>query len=345
MPVVLAYFAYSRPGYFSSQTYLEGLIFLEFLAAAVWLFRKTFYPVVIVSFLLAGMELPVGSMWTIARWIVLGIGALVGLAIMLRDRRYPFNMFHLLAFFAILAGMVSAAVSHYTMVSSLKVLSLFLLFIYAATGARLAVFDRESRFFAGLITGTEIFVAFVTVFYLMGRGIMGNPNSLGAVMGVAAAPILLWGMMVAQDSFARRRRVILYAIAMYLTYSSQARAAILAGCLSSVLLCLALRKYKLLAQGVGAVAILVATIAIVAPDVYTGAVSTVSFDRSIQRPGSIRRVAVVAALAVAGHDGHHSRPLLVRNRFWNLRYQSTVGGDGNLCQFEYDVNRTRQQLS
>ena len=276
LPVVLAYFAYWYPGYFSSQTYLERLIFLEFLAVAVWLFRKTFYSVVIVSFLLAGVQLPLGSMWTTARWLVLGIGVLVGLAIMLRDRRYSFQTFHLLAFFAILAGMVSAAVSQYTTVSSLKVLSLFLLFLYAATGARLAVFDRESRFFAGLITGAEIFVALVTVFYLMGREIMGNPNSLGAVMGVAAAPILLWGIMVAQDSFARRRRVIFYAIAMYLTYFSQARAAIAAACLSSVLLCLALRKYKLLAQGVGAVAVLVAVIGITAPEVYSGAISTVS---------------------------------------------------------------------
>lgn len=276
LPAVLAYFAYSHPGYFSSQTYLEGLIFLEFLAAAVWLFRKTFYPVVIVSFLLAGVELPVGSMWTIARWLVLGIGALVGSTIMLKDRRYPFNMFHLLAFFTILAGMVSAAVSHYTTVSSLKVLSLLLLFVYSGTGARLAVFGRENRFFAGLVTGTEIFAGIVAAFYLMGREIMGNPNSLGAVMGVAAAPILLWGMLVAQDSFARRRRLLLYTIAMYLTYASRARAAILAACLSSILLCLVLRKYKLLAQGIGSVAILVATIAILAPEVYTDAVSTVT---------------------------------------------------------------------
>ena len=28
---------------------------------------------------------------------------------------------------------------------------------------------------------------------------MGNPNSLGAVMGVVGAPILLWGILVSEE--------------------------------------------------------------------------------------------------------------------------------------------------
>ncbi len=50
----VVYFAYSRPGYFTSQTYLGGLLLLEFLAVAVWFYRRAFFPLVIVTFLLPG---------------------------------------------------------------------------------------------------------------------------------------------------------------------------------------------------------------------------------------------------------------------------------------------------
>ena len=202
-PFVLAYLAYSQPGYFTSQTYLGGLVFLECLVAAIWMYRRVFFPLVVVSFLLAGVDLPVGSVWTAARWVILGIGASVGTVIMLKDRRYHFGVFHVVALFAVLAALVSAAVSHYKEVSLLKALSLFSLLVYAGTGARLAVAGRENRFFQGLLTGCEIFVGAIAAAYLAGTEAMGNPNSLGAVMGVVGAPLLLWGSVVSEERFVR----------------------------------------------------------------------------------------------------------------------------------------------
>jgi O-antigen ligase len=272
----MAYLAYSRPGYFGSEVYLGGLLLLEALVAAVWLYRKTFFPLVIVTFLLAGMDLPVGSVWTMARWAVLAVGALAGASIMLKERRYSFGLFHVLAFFCVCAALMSAAVSRYTVVSSLKVLSLFLLFIYAATGARLAVMNRESRFFSGLLIGCEVFVVVIAAFYAMGREVMGNPNSLGAVMGVVAAPVLLWGTLLNQGPFSHRRRLFLYVVAMYLTYTSQARAGILAALVSCAVLCIALRKYTLLAQGAAVIVILAATGAIFQPEAFSRTVSSIS---------------------------------------------------------------------
>jgi len=244
------------------------------LVAAVWLYRRIFFPLVVVTFLLAGVDLPVGGVWNMARWLVLAVGALVGASIVLKERRYPFSMFHMLAFFSVLAALMSSAVSHYISVSSLKVLSLFLLFVYGATGARLAVTGRESRFFTGLLFGCEVFVGIIAAFYLMGREVMGNPNSLGAVMGVVAAPILLWGTLLRQEPFAHRRRVLLYAIAMYLTFSSHARAGILAAVISCAVLCILLRKYTLLAQGFGIIAIIVAATAIIQPEAFSRMVSS-----------------------------------------------------------------------
>jgi len=236
--LVLLLVATTRPEYFTSPRYLAAFLAAECLIAAVWLYKRAFFPVFIATFLLAGLTLPIASMGTIGRWLVLGLGSLVGTVIMLKERRLRFSSFHALALFSVLAAMVSAAVSRYTLQSSMKVLSLFLLFLYGSTGARLAVSGRENRFFLGLLTGCEIFVAVIAALYLSGKEIMGNPNSLGAVMGVVAAPILLWGTLLKQEAFAHRRRVFFFAVAMYFTFSSQARAALLAAWLR----CLPVRR-------------------------------------------------------------------------------------------------------
>src|SRR5215467_385971 len=88
VPILLALSAYLRPGYFTSETYIGGLLFLEFMVAAVWMFRKVFFPLVMMAFLFSGLNLPVGSFWTALRWVILGVGALVGSIVMLQDRRF-----------------------------------------------------------------------------------------------------------------------------------------------------------------------------------------------------------------------------------------------------------------
>ena len=266
---VVALVAYLRPGYFTSETTLGGLLLLELLAVAIWMYRRVFFPVIIVAFLFAGLELPVGAFWTQLRWVFLFVGALVGSIIMLRDRGYRMGWFHVLALFAVLASLVSAAVSRYSSLSFLKVLSLLLLFVYAGTGARLAAAGRENRFFAGLLMGCEIFVGAVGAAYAVGIEVMGNPNSLGAVMGVAAAPILLWGTLVSEETFVRRRRTVLFAVASYLTFASHARASMASSFIACGLLCLALRKYRMLINGIVVIAIVVAAAAIFQPEEFS----------------------------------------------------------------------------
>lgn len=274
-PLVLTYLAYSQPGYFTSESYLGGLLLLEFLAVAVWMYRRVFFPLIMLAFLLAGVDLPVGRVWAAARWVFLCVGAVVGAVIVFRERRHHFGLFHIVATFAVLATLVSAAVSQFPRVTLLKALSLLLLFLYGSTGARLAVSGRENRFFAGLLIGCEVFVGALAVLYAVGIGAMGNPNSLGAVMGVVGVPILLWGTLASDRPADRRRRMVLYAIALYLTYASHARAGMVAAVISSALLLLPLRKYTLLAKGITVVAILVAASAILQPENFSNAVSLV----------------------------------------------------------------------
>ena len=261
------YLAYTQPMFFTSPTFLGGLIVLEFLLASIWVYRRAFFPLVLVVFLFAGWALPVGGGWTVARWIFLGAGALVGSFIMLKERRHHFGMFHALATFCILAAVVSAAVSRYPGFALLKASSLLLLFVYAGTGVRLAVTGRENRFFAGLLTGSEIFVAGLALLYLAGIEAMGNPNSLGAVMAVMA-PILLWGTMLEADSFAHNRRLGLYAVSMYLAFHSHSRASMLAALISCGLMCLVLRRYKMLGQGLVIIVIVFTAFAIIYPEEF-----------------------------------------------------------------------------
>ena len=273
----LGYAAYSRPWYFTSQTYLTGLIFLEFLLAAVWMYRRIFFPVVLVAFLFAGVNLPIGRGWASARWVVLAVGALVGLLLVLKDRMYDFGFFHLVALFTILTGLISAAVSQYPDVALLKMLSILLLFVYAATGARIAAIGRESNFFNGLLIGCEIFVGANAVLYALGVEAMGNPNSLGAVMGVVGAPILLWGVLRGGKRSVYRRRLLLYVICISLAFISHARAGIAAGLLSSAVLCVASRKYKLLVEGTTVLVIVLAAMALFRPESVSSMTSSVVY--------------------------------------------------------------------
>ena len=262
------YIAYSQPFLVTSPTFLGGMIVLELLLAAVWFYRRAFFPAVLLAFLFAGSALPVGGGWVIARWVFLGTGASVGCFIMLNERRYQLGLFHALAFFSVLAAFVSAAVSRYPSLAVLKAASLLLLFVYAGTGVRLAVLGRERQFLAGLVTGFEIFVAALFVLYYLGVEAMGNPNSLGAVMAVTA-PILLWGMLLDEGRFVRRRRLVLYALSIFLAFQSHSRAGMVAAFISSALLCLGLRKYKMMGQGIVVLLILIAVYALVEPEKYS----------------------------------------------------------------------------
>lgn len=276
-PLVLVYIAYSRPWYFTSQMYLGGLILLEFLVAAIWMYRRLFFPVIIVAFLLAGVNLPVGAVWTAARWLFLAVGALFGLFIVIKERHYHFGLFHFVAGFAVLTALLSATVSRYPNVTLLKVLSLLLLFLYAATGARVAVAGRENAFFNRLLLGCEVFVGINAALYALGIEVMGNPNSLGAVMGVVTAPVLLWGTLVARNRPLQQRRGMFFAVAMFLGFLSHSRAGLAAVFVSFGLLCLALRKHRMFMQGTVILTIVFAATAIFRPEVIGSMTSSVLY--------------------------------------------------------------------
>ncbi len=233
---------------FRNVSYLSGLILIQIVLASLWHFETIYFPLLMGFFLWAGMDVPFVGVAGTARWFVLGVAAIVGFMMWMRERNHTYSAFHLLAVFCVTAALVSALVSSDPGTAVLKVVSLFLLFAYGATGARLAIRGREVKFVLGLLLACEI-TAFVTALaYAGGVHIWGNPNSMGAVMGVVIAPVLTWGILVANSRNQRYRRMLALGLTGILLYNALSRAGMLAATLAVLTLLIALRRQRLLLQ-------------------------------------------------------------------------------------------------
>ena len=264
------YIAIFRPGLVSGPQYLGALIFFQVLLACLWSFRRRYFSLLIAVFFSAGIAVPLQDAWSQIRWLVLLVGAIGGYIVYMKDRQHYFGSIHLVALFAVSAALVSAFVSVYPTVSTLKAMSLLLLFMYAASGARLAIFGREELFFRWILMISEVLVYVSAVcYFVFGFPLYGNPNSLGAVMGVVCAPLLLWSVLTTEKPLVRRRRTFTLLLCLLLLFFSQARAGMLAGVVTCALCCLALRRYRILIQG-SVFAVLLAVLAVILTPPDTG---------------------------------------------------------------------------
>jgi len=84
--VAAVFLVVTRPGYLTNVEYLGGVLLIEALAAAVWSYRQRFFPVVILVFILAGINVPMQGTWGAVRWLVLATGALAGMAVYLNNK-------------------------------------------------------------------------------------------------------------------------------------------------------------------------------------------------------------------------------------------------------------------
>ena len=269
-----------RPGYFSNLTFLGGLLLLEVVFALIWHYEKWFFVGMILAFIWGGSALPLAGAGSAARWVFLIVGAMVGVIKWVeQDRRQHFGGIHLIAALCILSAAVSSMVSIRTQTSLLKTASVFFVFLYASCGVRVAVAGRERAFFRGLVTACEI-TSFLSAFLylILHFPFFGNPNSLGAVMGVVVVPILLWGVLVAEDQQVRQRRLVALALAAFLLVYATSRAGILASAVSLTVACIALRRTRLLMKGAFAVVFLTAALAVVQVNTFDNLVASFTED-------------------------------------------------------------------
>ncbi|HYW36639.1 MAG TPA: O-antigen ligase family protein [Terriglobales bacterium] len=256
---LVLYFTYSHLQYFGNVSFLGGILLLEVIIASLWKYDQRFFVLLMITFVWAGIHVPLQGAGTVGRWVVLSAGAVVGYIIWAKNPRRPFGSLHLIAFFCICAAFVSATVSPWIQMASFKALSLFLLFLYCASGARLAVLGREKRFFHGLLWGSEIAVYITAIcYFVLGQSIWGNPNSLGAAMSIGVFPILLWGWLTSDGPTVRFRRLAALLLCTYLVHFSMARAGMVAVAVVTLVFCFCLHQYKLLVKVVALVLFLVA---------------------------------------------------------------------------------------
>ena len=256
-----------RPGYFANTSNLELFLGAEIMLIGVANYRKAFFPMLIVTFLWAGSAMPMRVGFLQARWIVLGIAAGAGLAVFLHNRVHAFRTIHLVALFCVLSAFVSASTSAYPSEALLKAVSLLLLLAYVVAGVRVAVpVLSPERFFQKLLLGCEVLTWISAVCYFALRfAIFGNPNSLGAVMAVAVTPMLLWGFITAETPQRKLRLNTELLLSWVLLLSSYSRASIGGAAAASCLICVSLRKNRLLLKGVAAGIVIAICVAIVLP--------------------------------------------------------------------------------
>ena len=273
--LLFSYAILSHLSYFGSISFLGAVLLIEIVIACLWKYDQRFFILLMIAFLWAGMHVPLQGAWTGGRWFVLTVGAAIGYIIWMRSPRSSFRTIHLLAFFCVGAAFVSATVSSYVQMASFKALSLCLLFLYCTSGARLAAIGREERFFRGLILACEIAVYVTAICYLgLGQPIWGNPNSLGAAMSIGVFPVLLWAWFNSDGPSMRFRRLVSLLLCAYLIIFSLARAGIVTMALVTIVFCLCLHQYKVLAKITALVFVMIAATGMLAPQILSRSMDT-----------------------------------------------------------------------
>jgi hypothetical protein len=239
-----------RPVLFANTTYLGAILALQIAFVGLTHFDEVFFPMLMGTFLWAGSSLPFSQTGMALRWLFLSAGALGGFVVWIRSpRQRHFGPFHLVALLCVLSALVSAIVSEIPRTALLKVASLFLLFLYTSSGARVAIAGREHKFMSGLVLACEVLVYLSAVcYFILGYRVFGNPNALGAIIGVAVVPVLLWAALAAETPGLRQRRFFALALCGGLLYLANSRASTLAAVVVVVVFTVALRHQRLLLQ-------------------------------------------------------------------------------------------------
>ena len=265
-PLGVLFESIRRPGLFANTTYLGGILALEIVLACLWRFEVVFFPVTMLCFLSADTANPFAGESFTLRWFFLGAGALAGSIIWIKTNRTRyFSLFHLVALFCVLSAFASASASSSPVTASLKVASLFLLFLYASTGGRAAMVGRERSFVLLLVRACEILVFAASLLYFAGDNVFGNPNNLGAMIGVVATPLLLWAALVAENRNERQRRYIALGLCGILLYGTVCRAAIVADVMVAIVLTIGLRRPSFLLRAAFAGALFLEVMAVANP--------------------------------------------------------------------------------
>jgi hypothetical protein len=218
------------------------------LGTLLW-YESLSFPLLVLTFFWAGMRVPFSGMAETARWVVLAVCAALGVLCWGAARKpFHFGNLHLFAIMTISAFLLSYDVSPNPTLTLMKSVSVALLFVYCSTGALVYIDSIEKSLLrVATVIGEVLVYGTLVSYYLVDLPIFGNPNSLGAVMGCIAWPVLFWSALNARDPGQRYRGACSLLVCGFLLQHSLARAAIGAAAVSSLLVLFAMRRYRLMA--------------------------------------------------------------------------------------------------
>ena len=284
----LLYLSFHRPYLFGQRNMLAvaGLIVAAFIAT---LYESHFWTLFAAVFLWAGSIVPLAGQMQFLRWAMLGLAAFLALGFYARTPgRLHFNYHHLLGFFTIVAAFASALVSVNPMLTALKVLSLTALFIYAVLGFRTLWGRTPEPFLGRICVFVEFLVYFTAACYVVSFEVWGNLNSLGVIAGLLCWPILLWRFVIAKTRREYLRYGLELAVCGYLIIWSESRASMLAAFLSSMLLLVSARRYRLLMVGLSLAAVGLGMVYLLAPERINRAKDNLLYKQGKQYKGILQ---------------------------------------------------------
>jgi O-antigen ligase len=275
----LLFLSVKRPYLFGESNVL-ALLVLVVAGMIASQYQTHFWTLMIAVFFWAGSAFPLAGAMNLFRWVVLGLGALLGIAYYARrDHRTPFNHLHLLALFTVVAAFASAMVSVNPLLTVLKALSLAALFIYASVGARVLWSKNPEPFVRKLVLMTEGLVYFSTICYVASFAVWGNSNSLGLIMGCLCWPVLLWRFILPPARQGSPRRFIPLLLCGALLVDSLSRASMMAAFLTSIFLLVGSRRYRTLLMGMSLFAAILLNMFLLAPDRFQSASDTLLYKK------------------------------------------------------------------
>ena len=277
--IFLLYLSAKRP-YLFGETNVLALFVLVVAGLIASQYQTHFWTIMIGVFFWAGSSFPLAGGMNLFRWVVLGLGAFLGIAYYARmSNRIPFNHLHLLALFTVIAAFASALVSVNPLLTVLKALSLAALFVYASIGARVLWSRNPEPFIRKLVLMAEGLSYFSAICYAASFEVWGNSNSLGLIMGCFCWPVLLWRLILPANRQSSLRRFIPLFLSGALLVLSLSRASMIAAFLTSIFLLVGARRYRTLLAGVSLFAAILLNTFLVTPERFQSVSDTLLYKK------------------------------------------------------------------
>src|ERR1700722_8194804 len=135
--IFLLFLSLKRP-YMCGASNMQALFVLVVGLLIASQYQTRFWTIMVTVFFWAGSSFPLSGSMNIFRWVVLGLGAFLGLGYYARSaNRISFNYLHLLGLFTVVAAFASGIVSVHPALTLLKALTFAAQFVYASIGARI----------------------------------------------------------------------------------------------------------------------------------------------------------------------------------------------------------------